>query len=372
MSSALTGEQHTRDGKTLPDGSSGLDARATGRPLRAVLRVPLFYKLSLANGAIILGTAAFVGLLAPELVRSNAGSAGAVVEAAAIGLMLSLIVNGLIVWIALTPLRRLEEVAARVNAGEHSARAGANPVADADFERLVETFNSVLDTASDRNRRLREMASRAQDATEEERRRLARELHDGIAQSLAALNIQVKLARRAESIQVRGAVLDEVSTGIAEAILELRRMARGLRPPALEMLGLGAAIESHARSTLEAAGIAAEIRAENVAGALAADIELALYRILQEGLSNAIRHSGATSVRVELRRGEDHVELEIEDDGHGFDPRSVRDGDRGLGLFGMEERTESHGGQFQLSSEPGTGTRINVVFPIAEGVVNGG
>jgi len=372
MSSAVTGEQQTRDGRPRTGAGVGASAQESARPIRAVLRVPLFYKLSLANGAIILGTAAFVGLLAPELVRSNAGSAGAVILAAAIGLLLSLIVNGLIVWIALTPLRRLEEVAARVNAGEHSARAVANPVADADFERLVETFNSVLDTASDRNRRLREMAARAQDATEEERRRLARELHDGIAQSLAALNIQVKLARRAESIQVRAAVLDEVSTGISEAITELRRMARGLRPPALEMLGLAAAIESHARSTLEAAGIAAEIRAENVAGLLGPEIELALYRILQEGLSNAIRHAGATRVRVDLRRGEDHVELEIEDDGHGFEPGTVREGDRGLGLFGMEERTESHGGQFQLTSESGTGTRIVVMFPISEGAPNGG
>lgn len=337
---------------------------AVRRAVAAVLRVPLFYKLLVANLVIVLGVAVAIAI---DNARHRAGDPGGLavtVLVTGMGMALSLLANAAILWIALQPLRRLQQVADRVRTGELEVRAATSPVADADFDRLVTTFNGVLDAVTEQRNRLREIAARAQAAAEEERRRLARELHDGIAQTLAALRIRVKLAGANGDPALQQAALAEVSGGIGDAILELRRMARGLRPPALEMLGLGAAVESYVRSVAEAAGIEAACHAENVAGMLPRESELALYRIVQEALSNVLRHSGASKVSVVLRRADDrHVDLMIEDDGCGFDPRQVMNGDRGLGLFGMQERAAFIGGRLEIDSTRGTGTRVHVSVP---------
>lgn len=364
------------------------DGRSTGRPVRGepagpapsrrsvlagILRVPLFFKLFLANGAIVVAVTLAGAHLSARFASSSANEAvPSFMLLAAVGIALSLAANAAIVWVALTPLRSLETAAARIRAGDHAARAESSRLADRDLDRLARTFNEVLDAVADQTRRLREMAARAQSATEEERRRLARELHDGIAQSLAALNIRVKLARNTTDSQVRASDLEEVSGGIADAILELRRMARGLRPPALEILGLAAAIESHSRSAAEAAGIEARINAENVTGLLSPDAELAVYRIMQESLSNTIRHSGASQVSIDLAQTDDGVQMTIADDGRGFDPTAMMLGDRGLGLFGMKERASVLGGTLDLESRPGHGTRVRLTVPILERVTHGG
>lgn len=341
--------------------------------LTPVLRVPLFFKLFLANGAIVAAVTLAGAFLSSRFDSAPSGEAvPSFVVLAIVGIALSLAANAVIVWVALTPIRSLENAAARIRAGDHAARAERSRLADRDLERLARTFNEVLDAVADQTRRLREMAARAQSATEEERRRLARELHDGIAQSLAALNIRVKLARNTTDSQVRASDLDQVSGGIADAILELRRMARGLRPPALEMLGLGAAIESHARSAAEAAGLDAIINADNVTGLLTPDAELAVYRILQESLSNVIRHSGASEVSIDLAQTDDGVQLTIEDDGQGFDTTAMMVGDRGLGIFGMKERASVIGGHLEIASRPGEGTRVVLTVPILESVTHGG
>jgi two-component system sensor histidine kinase UhpB len=253
-----------------------------------------------------------------------------------------------------------------------AARAPTSPLADAELSRLSSTFNAVLDTAEDRAHRLRELAIRAGMAAEEERKRLAGELHDGVAQTLAALNIRIRLARATADPQLRESVLDEVSGGIADVILELRRMARGLRPPALEMLGLAAAIRSHAQAVAEAAGIDLTIEAETVAGLMAPDEELSLYRILQESLSNVVRHSGAATATVVLRRVHEQIELLIDDDGRGFDTTQSWTDDRGLGLLSMEERAAVMGGRLEIRSEPGRGTQVRVTVPILEEAIHDG
>lgn len=342
--------------------------------LGPLLRVPLFFKLFLANGTIV-AAVTIVG----AMMSIRFGAEWAPADAwpsflllATAGVAASLAANAVIVWIALTPVRSLETTAARIRAGDHAARADSSALADRDLERLARTFNEVLDAVADQTRRLREVAARAQSATEEERRRLARELHDGIAQSLAALNIRVKLARRAADSQLRASDLDEVSGGIADAILELRRIARGLRPPALEMLGLAAAIESHARAAAENAGLDARIATENVTGLLSPDAELAVYRIMQESLSNVVRHSGAGTVIVRLTPIDSHVELLIEDDGKGFDTAGMMTGDRGLGIFGMKERASFIGGDIEITSRPGRGTRVVLSVPVLENTTHGG
>src|SRR5690606_7523748 len=107
--------------------------------------------------------------------------------------------------------------------------------------------------------------------------------------------------------EVQARQLEEVSAAIGEAIEEVRRMAKGLRPPSLDMLGLNAAMEAYARPLAEAAGIALEFQSRGIGRSIGPEIELTLYRILQEALSNVVRHSGATRVRVSLRRAADAV-----------------------------------------------------------------
>lgn len=344
------------------------------RLVAAVLRIPLFYKLLVANLVIVLGVAVAIALEDSANPAGASDSLAVTVLVTGIGMALSLVANAAILWVALQPLRRLQQAANRVRGGELEVRAEGSAVADADFDRLVNTFNGVLDAVTDQQNRLREIAGRAQAAAEEERRRLARELHDGIAQTLAALRIRVKLAGATSDPDHLQAALGDVSGGIGDAILELRRMARGLRPPALEMLGLGAAVESYVRSVSEAAGIEASIQAENVAGCLSRESELALYRIVQESLSNVVRHSGASRVSVQLRRVDRTVDVVIEDDGCGFDTRQVMNGDRGLGLFGMQERAAFIGGRLKIDSTRGTGTRVHVIVPATttESIANAG
>ena len=340
-----------------------------GRLIARLLRVPLFYKILLAN-AVLVGLVAVAGpVLAMHMVRAwpDLAAAQIVTVVAFIGVVVSLVVNAVILRVALSPIWSLERTAARVQAGEQDARAPLSIVADRDLERLVVTFNGMLDSSASYRRRLQEIAARALRAAEEERKRISRELHDGTAQSLAALRIRLRLARAAKTEAQREALLEEISEEIGEATEEVRRMARGLRPPALDMLGLAPAIESHARGLAEATGVTVEIDLAPVSGELTPEAELALYRVVQEALSNVVRHANATRIQIRLRRRAGFIEATVEDNGRGFSVDAVTaDSDRGLGLFGMQERAAYVGGSVDIQSRPGEGTRVRVTIPRVE------
>lgn len=344
------------------------EMRRWQRAVATILGVPLFYKILLANAVIV----AAVAIAGPIVTIRLLDSPQEIETAKLAGLTLaavlsSILINALILRLALSPLRRLEETAARVQAGDLDARAELSPVADRDLERLVVTFNGMLDSGAAYRERLREIAARALDAAEEERKRIARELHDGIAQSLAALRVRLRLARTAKEPTVREDHLEAVSAAIGEATEEVRRIARGLRPPALDMLGLAPAIESHARNLAEVTGIAVDIDLAPVGNLITPEAELALYRVLQEALSNVVRHADAGRVRVRLKRRAGFIEAVVEDDGRGFTVDEVmRDGAHGLGLFGMQERASYVGGRVEITSKPGHGTRVRVTIPKAE------
>jgi signal transduction histidine kinase len=179
--------------------------------------------------------------------------------------------------------------------------------------------------------------------------------------------VRLRLARATDDAEVREAQLEHVSREIGEAIEEVRRMAKGLRPPALDVLGLAPAIDSYARSLADAADLQLDLRSDLIGGVLTPDVELMLYRILQEAMSNVVRHSGASAVRIRLARVGANVELSIEDDGAGFDVGAeLSDRERGLGLFGMQERAAYVGGKVSIVSTPGRGTTVAVTVPSAE------
>ncbi len=339
-----------------------------GGLLDRLLAIPLFYKILAANAFIVLLFSLLATLLAVELGRAGA-SVGPLVALAVAGAVVSVAVNGVIIQIALEPLRLLRRTADRVQEGEVDARVPYSPLADREMRRLMEATNAMLDRLSDYRRRLRDVAARALNAAEEERRRISLELHDDASQRLAAILMRLRLARSVGDAEAKEAVLEEVRRELAEAADGLRRYAQGLRPPALDELGLGAAIESHVRHVSESALVRVEVRTDGVGRLESPEAELALYRIVQEAITNALRHSRATRIRVAVKRDGDTAVATVSDNGVGFDVERQllsHDDQHGLGLFGMRERASYVGGKVDLTSAPGEGTVVRAIVP-AEG-----
>ena len=210
--------------------------------------------------------------------------------------------------------------------------------------------------------RLRAFGQAALRATEEERRRISRELHDDTAQRLAALLVHLHLVGLEEPGSRRTAMMDALREGLKEVAEGVRRIARGLRPPALEDAGVVAALQAHIRNLFESKAIRTSFDAGAVDPLLNEDGKLVLYRVVQEALSNVVRHSKATTVNVAVHPEERKVVAVVEDDGDGFDHRRVDDG-VGLGLLGMKERAASVGGSVVVESTPGAGTRVHLSIP---------
>jgi len=216
----------------------------------------------------------------------------------------------------------------------------------------------------------RELVQRHIRAEEEERKHLARELHDELGQYLNAIKL--------DAVAIRDSVHDEaLASRAAGAIIQsvdhvhaaVSGMIRRLRPVGLDELGLAAAVESLVdqwRSRLP--GVQFSLAFGGTLEGLGEQVNLALYRLIQEGLTNCSRHAGARHLEISLRRGKsevgDEVMLSVEDDGRGSDLTSRTSG---FGLSGMRERVEMLGGRFFVSSEPGAGLRFEAHLPIAEG-----
>jgi signal transduction histidine kinase len=203
-------------------------------------------------------------------------------------------------------------------------------------------------------------------AQEDERKRVARELHDETTQALAVLLMRVDQA--AEAVRSgKTPALDELRTLANRALADVHRLILDLRPSVLDDLGLASAVRWYAERTLSARGVA--VRCEfGELPALSAELETALFRICQEALSNVARHAQASHVLVELRVEGTHLCVDVEDDGAGFDDAAVarREGRPHWGLLGIQERADLLGGRARFESSPGTGTRIEVRIPLSQ------
>lgn len=335
---------------------------------RRLFRWPLFAKILVANIAIVLLGAVAGTALTAEFVRAHPTrpTVQLILAFGGLGILISALLNALILRVALGPLRHLEAVAKRVHGGELAARAPRSLVADRDLERLTTTFNRMLDGITEYQTRLQHVTARALTAQEEERKRIAWELHDDTAQTLASLMIRLRVARSTADAELRDRRIEDVRTELAKAMEGVRRFARALRPPALDEVGVVAALREHARTLCETAGVRARVEADAVDRLLSPNAELVLYRIVQEALSNVVRHAQARTVCVRLERRHGAVLARVTDDGIGFevDAELYRHGG-GLGLFGMQERAAYVGGSVSIESEPGAGTTVRVEIPTA-------
>jgi len=214
-------------------------------------------------------------------------------------------------------------------------------------------------------KRLRDFSEGALRATEDERARIARELHDDTAQRLATLILRVRVLADEPDPVRRSVLLEQVRGEIVQAAEGVKRISRGLRPPELEEVGLGLALQAHLRSLREGAGFRVDADLGVVDPHLTITQKLALYRVVQEALSNARRHSGADHASVVLRTEGREVVAEVSDSGRGFRYVDPRDSQEGLGLIGMRERVAMLGGRLDIDSVPGRGTRVRATVPMA-------
>ncbi len=230
--------------------------------------------------------------------------------------------------------------------------------------RLAEQFASRAAVAVDLSRRVaRDALRRVVEGQEVERRRLARELHDETGQALTSILLGLRAVEEAGSGDgvVRKSV-SEVRELVVATLQDVRRLAVELRPKALDDFGLVPALERLVQTFSEATGISVDLEAGLGEDRLPAELETTLYRIIQEALTNVVKHAEAQSVSVLLVRREGSVTTVIEDDGRGFDPTSTRED--GLGLLGMRERVALHDGRLQLEASPGAGTTLVVEMPL--------
>lgn len=213
-------------------------------------------------------------------------------------------------------------------------------------------------------RRLRNFSEGALRASEEERQRIARELHDDTAQRLATLILRVRRLAEERDHEARKDLFEKVRAEIVEAADGVKRMARGLRPPEIEELGLELAVRAHVRNLTDASDFRVELDLGAVDAHFDETTKLALYRIVQEALSNALRHAATDTAWVSMKREGDEIVTEVRDRGRGFTPAEVAAAKGGLGLAGMQERATMIGGRITVDSVPGEGTLVRVSVPI--------
>jgi two-component system, NarL family, sensor kinase len=233
-------------------------------------------------------------------------------------------------------------------------------------EQISARNEHLLERMIEGERRFRGLAKSVWKVQEEERRRLARELHDGIGQTLTALINQLRRVRTGDA---NGGL--DAAIGVAElALKDVRELSRLLRPPVLDDLGLRAAITWLTRTLREHSELQTTIDwPADEDERLNPELETLIFRISQEALNNVVKHSGQRQARLSVRRHAGSFEFEIADDGRGFDVAKVlgpADGATGLGLRGIRDRIELFGGRLAIESTLGLGSRLRVVVPLAE------
>lgn len=198
---------------------------------------------------------------------------------------------------------------------------------------------------------------------EAERKRIAAELHDGLGQSLVIIKNRAMLGlNRADDLDRVAKELGSISDSASQALDEVREITNNLRPQLLDRLGLTKAIAAMLKKYAGVIDISSEI--DPIDDIFDEHEEISIYRIIQESVNNVIKHSNAQKASVKVKRGEHHVEIEVKDNGIGFDVLSVPPEKRGFGLTGLRERAQLLGGELQIESRPGSGTKVFATFPV--------
>lgn len=313
--------------------------------------MPLLWRVFLINAFVLsLGVAALA--LTPATISNPVLPSQAAILA--MGLVVMLALNFFLLRTYIRPLHELVEVMDQVDLLAPGGRiAWERDIPE--LRHVGEAFNLMLERLEDERRR---SAHRVLTAQEQERLRVARDLHDGIGQRLTGILLQLqRLAHDADG-DLRERV-DVVRDDVRTSLEEVRDTARRLRPEALEDLGLASALVALAHDVARATGLVVERRLDPQVAGLDTDVEVAVYRVAQEALTNVARHAAARRATIDLRRVDDALVLEICDDGGGFDPAEAP---QGAGLSGMRERALAIAGQLHVDSGDG-GTIVRLRAP---------
>lgn len=235
-----------------------------------------------------------------------------------------------------------------------------------ELEMRIRDRTAELSTANDS---LRELSSRLIQVQEEERSRIARDLHDEIGQLLTALKIDLQQVQRSEAGKALPGSLTDSLELVDRLLAQVRTLALDLRPSLLDDLGLVPALRWYANRQAKRNGWILSLSVEGMTGRIPAPVEVACFRIMQEALTNVAKYARANTIDLTLRRQGQEVMLVIQDDGVGFDMLSAQQraqGGESMGLLGMEERARLAGGSLVISSTPGHGTRLHLRFPLPE------
>ena len=336
------------------------------------LRLSLFEKVILANSVMLIGVA-LVGLW----VTSHSLEAhhylidtSFIVAATLFGML----INVLLLRASFRPLFSLLHTIRVVSAGDTHTRANVAS-SDSEIGELAHAFNTMMDRLEEAQRQQAMLILQAQ---EEERRRLALELHDESSQNLSALLIHTEVLSQTlqslpESVIVHPAYaqltagLHQLNRLTQQTLDAIRILAQQLRPSVLDDLGLQAALRWLAEDSRQRLQLPVEVKLEHVEEAIrtqkcAALYETTLFRIAQESLTNAARHAHAHHAWLSLTQNRDSIHLQVRDDGCGFDPAA---GHAGLGIAGMHERAALVEGKLTIISEPGQGTIVEACLPLA-------
>ena len=332
------------------------------RVRQGLLRLPTFYKVLIANSAIVvLGALAGTAITAWRAQHNPDADVLSLMAAfVAAGIVISLVVNALVLRAALAPLHRIERTIEAVRAGQSDRRVPTSRLSDAEIERVAETLNAMLDELERARDRQALLASQVIRAQEEERRRIARELHDDTAQSLTSLLLYAKALEQGEERPAVRQALSEIREEVGSSLETIRRMARELRPSALDDLGLVAALDAHVTEFSRRTGIAARFLREGAQPRIDPAIELALFRVAQEALTNVAKHAQAGHTTVRFTASDRLALLTVSDDGHGFD---LGVAGAGVGLYSMRERMALAGGMLTISSGE-RGTEVRAEAPL--------
>jgi two-component system sensor histidine kinase UhpB len=320
-------------------------------------RRALFSQVVAVNVTLICAAALAAGLLT-GLDLAETGKVLAVIGVAA---LLGLLANLVLLRARFTPLERLIEDMEKVDLSRPRAKVPTSIDGrgeTAEVERIELAYLRMLRRLEAERRRSSSAALRAQ---EEERARVARDLHDEVNQSLTAILLRLEATNQSAPPGV-AEELAEVKRLVNQAMGELLTLARQLRPSALDDHGLTSAIVSQVRRFSAQTGIRADVRTDGEPEGLESDQEIAAYRFAQEALSNIAQHADATHVEVDLSANGHKLELSVRDDGRGFDP-AVESDHGGIGLAGMAERARLVVARLEVDSRPGGGTSLTLQVP---------
>lgn len=309
----------------------------------------LLWRVFTINAAV-LAVATMLLVLSPATVSFPVAVTEAVVLTLGLAAMLAL--NFALLRHALLPLAELRSFMRDADVLRPGVRAPMNHAAP-ELRAVTSTFNEMVERL-EAERRV--STGRALAAQENERLRIARELHDEVGQKLTAVLLELDGLARAEG----PGSLEQAREGVRIGLDELRTIARRLRPEALDDLGLSSALAALTNSLQRAGGVTVARRIDLRPPSLDRDAELVVYRVAQEALTNVVRHSGCGEAQLELSEADGTVELVVSDRGEGFEmAREVE----GAGIRGMRERALLVGGELELASAPGAGTTVTLRIP---------